>query len=101
MAQIKTVGIKSLKNSLSAYLREVRQGTRILVSDRETVVAELHEPSAAYETESVDPLIREWINKGIVTPPTTKKSPLPASPVRLEEGIVPQLLNRDRSEGDT
>ena len=31
---MKTVGIKDLKNNLSAYLRDVKRGTRILVSDR-------------------------------------------------------------------
>jgi antitoxin (DNA-binding transcriptional repressor) of toxin-antitoxin stability system len=44
MANLKTVGIKELKNNLSAYLREVRMGARILVSDRNVIIAELHEP---------------------------------------------------------
>ena len=48
MGSLKTVGIKELKNNLSAYLREVRRGTRVLVSDRNSVVAELHEPRAGY-----------------------------------------------------
>jgi len=39
------VGVKELKNRLSAYLREVRGGTVILVTDRENVVAELREPT--------------------------------------------------------
>ncbi len=44
MKRLKTVGIKELKNNLSAYLREVRNGATVLVSDRNTIVAELHEP---------------------------------------------------------
>jgi hypothetical protein len=44
MAEVKTVGVRELKNKLSAYLREVRAGVRMLVSGRDTVVAELHEP---------------------------------------------------------
>ena len=48
MAEIKTVGIKDLKNNLSAYLRDVRRGVRVLVADRDRVVAELHEPGATY-----------------------------------------------------
>jgi antitoxin (DNA-binding transcriptional repressor) of toxin-antitoxin stability system len=98
MADIKTVGIKSLKNSLSAYLREVRRGARILVTDRDTVIAELHEPTAAYETESTDPIVRDWIRQGVVRPPSVKKAPLPSSPVHLEEGLALRLLDRDRAE---
>lgn len=33
MAELKTVGVRELKNKLSAYLREVRTGVRVLVSD--------------------------------------------------------------------
>ncbi len=38
---MKTVRIAELKNRLSAYLREVRGGEEILVSDRETPIARL------------------------------------------------------------
>jgi prevent-host-death family protein len=41
MSKVKTVGVKELKNKLSAYLREVRSGDRILVTDHATVIAEL------------------------------------------------------------
>ena len=46
MGDLKTVGIKELKNNLSAYLREVRRGVRVFVSDRNRIVAKLHEPTA-------------------------------------------------------
>lgn len=36
------VGVKSLKNNLSAYLRRVRRGDLILVTDRDNVIAEIH-----------------------------------------------------------
>jgi len=97
MGDWKTVGIKELKNNLSAYLREVRRGTRVLVSDRNRVVAELHEPMAGYATdEPIDPKLAEWIEAGIVSPPTVAKAKLPASPVRLEEGTATRLLDADR-----
>lgn len=38
---VKTVGVRELKNCLSAYLRRVRQGERVLVTDRGELVAEL------------------------------------------------------------
>ncbi len=43
---MKTVGIRELKNRLSEYVREVRLGERVLVSDRGTIVAELREANA-------------------------------------------------------
>lgn len=43
---MKAVGIRDLKNHLSAYLRLVRRGERILVTDRGEVVAEIRHPGA-------------------------------------------------------
>jgi len=99
MGELKTVGIKELKNKLSAYLREVRRGTRVLVSDRNRVVAELHEPRAGYAADdSVDPKLAEWIATGVVTLPTVDKAKLPPSPVRLPDGTARRLLDEDRGE---
>jgi len=44
MREIKTIGIKVLKDNLSSYLRDVKAGALILVTDRGSVVAELKEP---------------------------------------------------------
>jgi len=99
MSEVKTVGIKSLKNSLSAYIREVRRGTRILVADRDRVVAEIHEPLASYETGSPDPVVAGWVRDGILIPPSAPKAPLPVSRVRLKEGLARRILDEDRGEG--
>ena len=42
---MKAVAVKELKNRLSSYLREVRSGEVVLVTDRGRVVAELRQPS--------------------------------------------------------
>jgi antitoxin (DNA-binding transcriptional repressor) of toxin-antitoxin stability system len=42
---MKAVGVRELKNRLSEYLRLVRNGEEILVTDRGEVVAELRQPS--------------------------------------------------------
>jgi antitoxin (DNA-binding transcriptional repressor) of toxin-antitoxin stability system len=44
---MKTVGIRDLEAHLSAYLRDVTRGERLLVTDRGRVVAELRQPDAA------------------------------------------------------
>ena len=99
MGDLKTVGIKELKNNLSAYLRDVRRGTRVLVSDRNHIVAELHEPKAGYAIDdSMDPQLAKWIDAGVVSPPTVRKTKLPDSPVRLEDGTAARLLDEERGD---
>jgi antitoxin (DNA-binding transcriptional repressor) of toxin-antitoxin stability system len=41
---MKAVGLRELKNRLSEYVREVRNGESVLVTDRGEVVAELGPP---------------------------------------------------------
>ena len=99
MKRVKTVGIKELKNNLSAYLRDVRGGATVLVSDRNSIVAELREPyDRVALRHSVNPLLLDWAEAGLATLPTMEKAPLPASPVSLRSGISAELLDKDREE---
>ena len=99
MAGRRTVGIKELKNNLSAYLREVRRGTRVLVSDRDEVVAELHEPGAVYTAEAdPNPVLAAWARAGIVTLPSRPKAKLRKSPVRFTQGTAARVLDDDRRD---
>ena len=41
---MKTVGVRDLKNRLSEYLRMVRSGESVLITDRGEVIAELNAP---------------------------------------------------------
>ncbi len=52
---MKSVGIKMLKNHLSRYLKEVRSGEIVWVTDRDEVIAEIHRP-----TTSRDAKISRW-----------------------------------------
>jgi len=99
MSRIKTVGIKDLKNNLSAWLREVRRGTRVLVADRNEIIAELHEPTTRYEPEKPgESLLEEWRKEGKVRGPLSGRISLPASPVHLPEGTAQRLLDEDRED---
>jgi antitoxin (DNA-binding transcriptional repressor) of toxin-antitoxin stability system len=40
MMAVERVGVKKLKNNVSAYLRQVKRGVRVLVTDRDEVIAE-------------------------------------------------------------
>jgi antitoxin (DNA-binding transcriptional repressor) of toxin-antitoxin stability system len=39
------VGVRELRGNLTRYLREARQGTSILVTSHDAVIAEIHPPS--------------------------------------------------------
>jgi antitoxin (DNA-binding transcriptional repressor) of toxin-antitoxin stability system len=99
MKRLKTVGIKELKNNLSAYLREVRSGATVLVSDRNDIVAELHEPyRRSALSGDVNPLLMDWAEEGLVALPSIEKAPLPVSPVKSGSGTAAELLKGDREE---
>ncbi|MEX2282629.1 MAG: type II toxin-antitoxin system prevent-host-death family antitoxin [Gemmatimonadota bacterium] len=58
---MRTVGVKVLKARLSEYLRAVRAGETVLITDREQVVAELcpprrHQPRGDELLETLDAL---------------------------------------------
>jgi len=99
MKRLKTVGVKELKNNLSAYLREVRSGATVLVSDRDSIVAEMHEPySRSVLGEALHPLLLQWAEAGLVLLPKIRKVSLPVSPVKLRTGTSAELLEEDREE---
>ena len=66
---MKSVGVKQLKSRLSEYLRLVRSGETVLVTDRDEVVAELRpftrrQPGTA---DSLDELLDSLAERGEVT----------------------------------
>ena len=98
MGTVITVGVKELKNRLSEYLRDVRRGTRVLVTDRSTVVAELRQPGGDAIEDGRQPRAAEWIDAGILTPPSRAKTPLPGSTVALAPGTARAILDALRDE---
>ena len=98
MQSVKSVGIKKLKNSLSAYIREVRSGNVILVTDHGSVVAELRSPQESYRQLGVERIMQAWVDAGkLILPPGHRKETRP-SPVSLKEGTAVQLLDRERGD---
>ena len=64
---MKTVGVRELKNRLSEYIRHVRSGEGVLVTDRGEVVAELAPPGHAAMDTSVPPGLVALAKRGLVT----------------------------------
>jgi antitoxin (DNA-binding transcriptional repressor) of toxin-antitoxin stability system len=97
MPGLKTVGVKDLKNNLSAHLRDVRRGTRILVTDRQQIVAELAEPGSL-AVATMHPTLAAWVESGAVRLPVVKKTRIGRSPVSAPEGTAGRLLDEDRRD---
>jgi antitoxin (DNA-binding transcriptional repressor) of toxin-antitoxin stability system len=64
---MKTVGIRDLKNRLSEYLRQVRAGEHLLVTDRGDVVAEFSPPGEGRADPSVPSGLLALGRRGLVT----------------------------------
>ncbi len=73
---MRSVGIKTLKNKLSQYVKYAAAGERVLVVDRDLVVAELVPPSPGSSPEVSDAVLLELMRKGIISPPSDPQAPL-------------------------
>lgn len=98
MEIIKSVGVKTLKNQLSAYLRDVKNGVHVLVTDRDLVIAELRQPSlGSIAAGRINPVLADWVTEGKARLPLTAKSPLPKIPdFSIPAGTAKRLIDEDR-----
>lgn len=97
---MKAVGVRELKARLSAYLREVRAGEVILVTDRHEVVAELRAPGGPPAAESgLDRGLRRLTEGGgLRVGETHDRDAYGVSPVRARKGTARTLLAEERAE---
>ncbi len=63
---MKTVAVKELKNRLSSYLREVKSGEILLVTDRGRVIAELRQPAKGTPIGAHDQAIERLCAEGLL-----------------------------------
>ncbi|GAB4109145.1 MAG: hypothetical protein Kow001_08740 [Acidobacteriota bacterium] len=79
---MRAVGLKTLKNRLSEYVRLAAAGEVVLVTDRDRVVAELGPPQPERALYARDSLLAEAVREGWLTPPLLPQSgPPPRLPV--------------------
>jgi prevent-host-death family protein len=93
------VGIRELKARLSEYLRKVRRGETLLVTDRGRIVAEIRSPAEAGGRTAGLAGLQVLIDRGIVS------EGLPNDPslyvrtgLRLPEGTGKRLLDEERED---
>jgi antitoxin (DNA-binding transcriptional repressor) of toxin-antitoxin stability system len=94
---MKAVGVRELKDRLSEYLRLVRGGEEILVTDRGVVVAELRRPAPRLELPH--PALMEAIRQGRARLGSPNRPDLyPRFEPVLPAGAAQRLLAAERGE---
>lgn len=99
MPGMQTVGVRELKNRLSEYLRRVRLGERVLVTDRGEVVAEFLPPGQGQGDPSVPAGLRALNKRGLLTlgvPTEANLYPALGRKQGQRRRSVAQLLDEER-----
>ena len=96
---MRSVGLKLLKNKLSEYIRLAAAGETVLVTDRDTVVAQITAPDATRSAVLADVFLADAVRKGWLTPPVLSGAgaPPPSKPVARLEKLLAEL-DSDRAE---
>jgi antitoxin (DNA-binding transcriptional repressor) of toxin-antitoxin stability system len=98
---VKAIGVKELKARLSEYVRLVKAGETVLITDRGEVVAELRPPHRQRPGRaSMDDVLQELADAGEVTRPSLPKGSwtLKATGLGLPEGTARSLLDEVRGD---
>jgi antitoxin (DNA-binding transcriptional repressor) of toxin-antitoxin stability system len=96
---MRVVGVKVLKDKLSEYVKLAASGERILVTDRDRVVAELGPPREGTAATANDALLAEAVRKGWVRAPVlSQQGPPPRHPIMKFDELMALLdeLRADR-----
>lgn len=89
---MRSVGIKTLKNKLSEYVRLAASGETVLVTDRDRVVAELRPPAGGRAEWMTDAHVAEAVRAGLVRPAASPAGPMPERrPVARTAAILAEL----------
>jgi prevent-host-death family protein len=95
---MRAVGLKELKNRLSEYVQLACRGERVLVTNRDRVVAELVPPEPGRADQVCDALLADLVRQGVLTPPLLRTAEPPASAPAMPLGELLEDLSRDRDE---
>jgi prevent-host-death family protein len=94
---MRSVGLKTLKNKLSEYVRLAASGETVLISDRDRVVAELVPPRDTRSASLPDALLAEAVRAGLLTPATLPPGPPPETTPVATLAVLLAELDMDRA----
>lgn len=97
--RMRTVGLKTLNNKLSEYIRLAASGETVLVTDRDRVVAEIVPPRQERSPILADALLAEEVRRGRLTPPALANAgPPPRPPPVATLEVLMTELDADRAD---
>lgn len=96
---MRSVGLKTLKNKLSEYVRLAAGGETILVTDRDRVVAELTQPQPSRSPLRSDALLADVVRRGWLSPPLLAPGTAPPNiPIALTLEQLLEEIAADRAD---
>jgi antitoxin (DNA-binding transcriptional repressor) of toxin-antitoxin stability system len=95
---MRAVGLKTLKNKLSEYVRLAAGGKPVLVTDHDRVVAEIGPQSPTRSSVLSDARLFDGFRQGWMMPPiSVGRGPPPRQPVMTIDELL-RSLQRDRAD---
>jgi len=94
----KVVGVKTLKDKLSEYIRIAASGETVLVTDRDRVVAELVPPSSTRADLVDDALLADAVRNGWVSASALRDRTPPAGLALAPLATLLDELGADRAD---
>lgn len=95
---MRSVGIKTLKNKLSEYVRLAASGETVLVTDRDRIVAELVPPSTGRARLLANEKLAQAVRDGTITPATVVSGELPPRKPIMSFDALMRELSADRED---
>lgn len=95
---MKTVGVRELKNRLSEYIRHVRSGEAVLITDRGEIVAEMTPPGRESADAAIPAGLVALARRKLASPglPADAKLYPPLPRRRRRRQTAAQLLDQER-----
>lgn len=94
---MRAVGLKTLKNKLSEFVRIAARGETVLVTDRDRVVAEIVPPREERSAILADAQLADAVRRGWLRPPILPPAVPPREPVAKLATLLNELAE-DRAE---
>lgn len=93
---MQTVGVRELKNRLTYYLGEIKNGENVVVTDRGNPVAIMHRLDKIEKNAGLDERLAVLAAQGHLRLPTAKGSCTPFAPMHLDGEPLSETLIRER-----
>jgi prevent-host-death family protein len=90
------VGIKTLKDRLSYYVRLTKEGDSIVVTDRGLPVAILHSLDSVEKDASTEERLASLAKRGLLRLPLKRYHPLKIKPVKIKGDPLSDTIKKER-----